>query len=94
MLVLTDSGGVQEECAVLGKPMLVMREHTERPEALDPDVAILVGTDPGRIMEVGSRFLDESKESPKKQTLSGKFGDGSASAQILDALLGRRGPIS
>jgi UDP-N-acetylglucosamine 2-epimerase (non-hydrolysing) len=93
VLVLTDSGGVQEECAVLGKPMLVMREHTERPEALDPNVAILVGTDPIKIVEVGSRFLDQPKEKPGKLRLSGKFGDGSASVQILDALLARRGLI-
>lgn len=90
VLVLTDSGGVQEECAVLGKPMLVMREHTERPEALDPDVAILVGTDPAKIVEVGSRFLNDANKTSKKQALSGKFGDGSASIQILDALLRRR----
>lgn len=93
VLVLTDSGGVQEECAVLGKPMLVMREHTERPEALDPDVAFLVGTDPKRIMEVGSRFLEVSIESPEKLTLSGKFGDGTASDQILDAILVRRASV-
>jgi UDP-N-acetylglucosamine 2-epimerase (non-hydrolysing) len=89
ILVLTDSGGVQEECAVLGKPMLIMREHTERPEALDTGVSILVGTSSRRIMELGSAFLCDSKNGREKPSRSTAFGDGSASTRILDALLTR-----
>jgi UDP-N-acetylglucosamine 2-epimerase (non-hydrolysing) len=89
ILVLTDSGGVQEECAVLGKPMLIMREHTERPEALDTGVSILVGTSSRRIMEQGSALLCDSKNGREKPSRSTAFGDGSASTRILDALITR-----
>ena len=58
-LVLTDSGGVQEECAALGKPVLVLRQDTERPEAVDAGVAIVVGTDSRRIVEQASRVLQD-----------------------------------
>ena len=88
-LVLTDSGGVQEECAVLEKPMLILREHTERPEALDGGRAILVGTNSHRIADVGSFLLGESKACRAAPSLSTKFGDGTASTRILDAVLSR-----
>jgi UDP-N-acetylglucosamine 2-epimerase (non-hydrolysing) len=60
-LILTDSGGVQEECAALGRPVLVMREDTERPEALEAGVAILVGTDTAQIVETGAGLLDDAE---------------------------------
>ena len=86
-LVLTDSGGVQEECAALGKPVLVLRHDTERPEAVDAGVAVLVGTDPERIVEVASRLLLDRDSWRAMGRPSTAFGDGSASTRILDALL-------
>jgi UDP-N-acetylglucosamine 2-epimerase (non-hydrolysing) len=87
VLILTDSGGVQEECAVLGKPVLVLRTHTERPEAVEAGVSIVVGTDPRRITEEANRLLSKGKiigKTPRRSTI---FGDGDASRRILDALL-------
>jgi UDP-N-acetylglucosamine 2-epimerase (non-hydrolysing) len=86
-IVLTDSGGVQEECAALGKPVLVLRDDTERREAVDAGVAVLVGTDPKRIVEVASRVLDDPESSRRMSRPTTVFGDGSASGRILDALL-------
>ena len=86
-LVLTDSGGIQEECAALGKPVLVMRDDTERPEAVDAGVAQLVGTDPTRIVDAASRLLGDPEAGSRMARPSTAFGDGRASARILDALL-------
>ena len=90
-LVLTDSGGVQEECAALGKPVLVLRHDTERQEAVDAGVAVLVGTDPERIVEVASRLLLDAESWRAMGRPSTAFGDGSASTRILDALLAAEG---
>jgi UDP-N-acetylglucosamine 2-epimerase (non-hydrolysing) len=87
--VLTDSGGVQEECAVLGKPMLILRENSERPEALDADTTFLVGTNSRRILEFGSRLLNWPLTNRENAPLANVFGDGNASTRILDALLAR-----
>ncbi|MFL6663698.1 MAG: non-hydrolyzing UDP-N-acetylglucosamine 2-epimerase [Rhizobacter sp.] len=89
-LVLTDSGGVQEECATLGKPVLVLRADTERPEAVDAGVAALVGTDAGQIVEVASRLLAEPECYRAMAHATQVFGEGSASVQILDALKASR----
>jgi UDP-N-acetylglucosamine 2-epimerase (non-hydrolysing) len=88
-MVLTDSGGVQEECAVLGKPMLILRENSERPEALDADTTFLVGTNSRRILEFGSRLLNWPLTNRENAPLANVFGDGNASTRILDALLAR-----
>ena len=85
-LVLSDSGGVQEECAALGKPLLVMREDTERPEVLDAGVAVLVGTDADRIVETGAALLEDEGRYRQMARRSHAFGEGSASLQILDAI--------
>ena len=87
LLVLTDSGGVQEECAALGKPVLVLRSHTERPEAVKAGVSIVVGTDSMRISEEGTHLIKKAKVIRKTTGLSTIFGDGHASTRILDALL-------
>jgi UDP-N-acetylglucosamine 2-epimerase (non-hydrolysing) len=87
LLVLTDSGGVQEECAALGKPVLVLRTHTERPEAVEAGVSIVVGTDSMRISEEGTHLIKKAKVIRKTNGLSTIFGDGHASTRILDALL-------
>jgi UDP-N-acetylglucosamine 2-epimerase (non-hydrolysing) len=86
-LVLTDSGGVQEECAVLGKPVLVARRHTERQEAVEAGVAILVGADPERILEEGTSLLKMNGEMVLDPRLSTIFGDGNAAGRILQAVL-------
>ena len=86
-LVLTDSGGVQEECAALGKPVLVLRPETERAEAVDAGVSILVGSDPRRIVEVSSRLLADADAYDGMARKTDAFGAGTASSQILDSLL-------
>lgn len=86
-LVLTDSGGVQEECAALGKPVLVLREHTERPEGVAAGVAIVVGTTTSVIVATASRLLDDSESRQAMARATSAFGDGHASRRILAALL-------
>jgi UDP-N-acetylglucosamine 2-epimerase (non-hydrolysing) len=85
-LVLTDSGGIQEECATLGKPVLVLRRDTERPEAVDAGVALLVGTAAQRIIDVASALLADRRYYDSMARPSTAFGEGAASALILDAL--------
>ena len=86
-LVLTDSGGVQEECAALGKPVLVMRSLTERAEAVDAGVAVIVGTDAEQIVAAGSSILVDAERHARMSRPSDAFGDGRASERILEALL-------
>jgi UDP-N-acetylglucosamine 2-epimerase (non-hydrolysing) len=88
-LVLTDSGGVQEECAALGKPVLVMRSLTERAEAVDAGVAVIVGTDAEQIVSAGSSVLEDAERRARMSRPSDAFGDGRASERILEALLAR-----
>lgn len=85
-LVLTDSGGVQEEAPSLGKPVLVMRESTERPEAVEVGVARLVGTDLERIrFEVG-HLLDDADEYERMASAVNPYGDGKAAARCEAAI--------
>lgn len=86
-VVLTDSGGVQEEAAFLGKPTLVLRETTERPEAVHAGVASIVGFDPVRLEEECSRLLDDPNAYSARARPSEVFGDGNAAGRIADALL-------
>jgi UDP-N-acetylglucosamine 2-epimerase (non-hydrolysing) len=83
-LLLTDSGGLQEEAPALGKPVLVLRRTTERPEAVDAGTARLVGTDPAVILEEASRLLGDSEAYESMSRAVNPFGDGQASARILD----------
>jgi UDP-N-acetylglucosamine 2-epimerase (non-hydrolysing) len=85
-LVLTDSGGVQEEAPALGKPVLVMRNTTERPEGIDAGTALLVGTDPDRIYTEAARLLDDQRYYERMSRAHNPFGDGQASRRILDIL--------
>ncbi len=89
-LVLTDSGGLQEEAPGLGVPVLVLREVTERPEAVEAGTARIVGTDPERIVREMNRLLDDDAEHGKMARAVNPFGDGHASERILAALLGER----
>lgn len=85
-IILTDSGGVQEEAPALGKPVLVLRENTERPEALQAGLALLVGTDPRRIVRECSRLLDDPAHYASMSRAANPYGDGQASDRILDAI--------
>jgi UDP-N-acetylglucosamine 2-epimerase len=84
--VLTDSGGVQEEAPSLGKPVLVMRENTERPEGLAAGTSELVGTDPVRIVAAAHRLLTDSAEYARRSQLRNPYGDGTAAARIARLL--------
>ena len=89
-LVLTDSGGVQEEAPVLGCPVLVLRDTTERPEAVEAGVARLVGTDPHAITAAVEGFLDDPGARNRMARAVSPFGDGQASRRIADRLLQMR----
>ena len=80
--VLTDSGGVQEEAPSLGKPVLVMRDNTERPEGLAAATSELVGTDAARIVAAATRLLSDSAEYARRFQLRNPYGDGNAAARI------------
>ena len=87
-LLLTDSGGLQEEAPALGKPVLVLRRTTERPEAVDAGTARLIGTDSDSINHEASRLLDDPKAYEQMARAVNPFGDGQASGRILEAALG------
>lgn len=84
--VLTDSGGVQEEAPSLGKPVLVMRDTTERPEALDAGTVELVGTSYNTIVEKATLLLNDSNYYSKMSMAMNPYGDGKASQRIVDFL--------
>jgi UDP-N-acetylglucosamine 2-epimerase (non-hydrolysing) len=85
--VLTDSGGIQEEAPALGKPVLVMRENTERPEAVAAGTVRLVGTDTQDIVDACRQLLDDSAVYASMSAASNPYGDGRSSARIVDALV-------
>jgi len=85
-LILTDSGGIQEEAPSLGKPVLVMRETTERPEAIKAGTVRLVGTDSQRIVEEVTRLLHDEEEYQAMSRAHNPYGDGQACSRILHAL--------
>jgi UDP-N-acetylglucosamine 2-epimerase (non-hydrolysing) len=87
-LVLTDSGGVQEEAPSLGKPVLVLRTTTERPEAIEAGAAALIGTDPDTIHHNATALLDDHAAYSRMATVTNPFGDGNAATRIVDAMLG------
>ncbi|NUO42102.1 MAG: UDP-N-acetylglucosamine 2-epimerase (non-hydrolyzing) [Streptomyces sp.] len=85
-LVLTDSGGIQEEAPSLAKPSLVLRTTTERPEAVEAGAARLIGTDPEAIVTWAERLLDDPAEYRRMATAGNPFGDGEAAHRILGQL--------
>ena len=89
-IVLTDSGGIQEEAPGLGKPVLVMRDTTERPEALESGTVHLVGTDYDKIMNGVSALLDDDAVYEKMSQAVNPYGDGKACCRIVDALTDRK----
>jgi len=86
-LILTDSGGIQEEAPSLGVPVLVMRETSERPEAIEAGVCRLVGTDRRRIVEIATRLLQDPAEYESMATKKNPYGDGKAAQRIVSYLV-------
>jgi UDP-N-acetylglucosamine 2-epimerase (non-hydrolysing) len=85
-LIITDSGGIQEEAPSLGKPVLVMRNRTERPESVATGTSLLVGTAPEAITGAAARLLDDPDAYASMAQVSAVYGDGKASGRILDAV--------
>ncbi len=83
-LIITDSGGIQEEAPSLGKPVLVMRETTERPEAVDEGTVLLVGTDTEKIIYETQRLLENIEYYNNMSQLHNPYGDGKATARIVN----------
>ena len=85
-LILTDSGGIQEEAPALGKPTLVLRRTTERPEAIQAGTAKLVGTDRKAVFSETARLLSDLEEYSRMARATNPFGDGKASQRIVKHL--------
>ena len=92
-IIITDSGGVQEEAPSLGKPVLVMRDITERPEAVDVGTVILVGTDKDLIVREALDLLNNENRFKMMSTLHNPYGDGKASFRIIDFIAQKEGKI-
>ena len=86
-LILSDSGGVQEEAPSLGKPVLVLRDQTERPEAAEAGTAIIVGANYECILEHANRLITHTSEYENMATIQNPYGDGNASKMIIKHLL-------
>jgi len=85
-LILSDSGGMQEEAPSLGKPVLVLRDSTERPEAVESGCVKLVGTDTDTVFQEASELLDDTAKYDAMAQASNPYGDGHAAERIADAL--------
>ena len=88
-IIMSDSGGVQEEAPSLGKPVLVLRDTTERPEGIEAGTLKLVGTDTETIYEETKRLLDDEAEYAKMAKAVNPYGDGNACKRIADILEGK-----
>ncbi|HLE92284.1 MAG TPA: UDP-N-acetylglucosamine 2-epimerase (non-hydrolyzing), partial [Anaerolineales bacterium] len=86
-LILTDSGGLQEEAPSLGVPVLVLREVTERPEGIEAGTLKLVGTETGHILREAKRLLDDPSAYAQMAKAANPYGDGHAAERIIEALL-------
>jgi UDP-N-acetylglucosamine 2-epimerase (non-hydrolysing) len=86
-LLLTDSGGIQEEAPSLGKPVLVLREKTERPEAVEAGTATLVGTDVRKIVDSTRVLVENACEYERRRRIQNPYGDGMASSRIARFIL-------
>lgn len=88
-IILTDSGGIQEEAPSLGKPVLVLRDTTERPEGIEAGTLKLVGTDEETIYNEAKRLLTDKEEYERMSMASNPYGDGHASERIVDAIINK-----
>jgi len=86
-LIMTDSGGVQEEAPTLGKPVLVLRTTTERPEAIEVGTAKLVGTDKNEIIKQAQKLLSEKSAYFEMSTKTNPYGDGKTAERIINIIL-------
>lgn len=86
-MILTDSGGVQEEAPSLGKPVIVLRDTTERPEGVEAGTLKIVGTDEQKVYEAITQLLNDKEEYQKMSKAQNPFGDGRASERIVDAII-------
>lgn len=94
-VIMTDSGGVQEEAPSLGKPVLVLRETTERPEGVEAGTALLVGTDTAQIVREVTRLVNDKEAYDRMASAVSPYGDGHAAARVVSALTAfRRAPVS
>jgi UDP-N-acetylglucosamine 2-epimerase (non-hydrolysing) len=84
-LLLSDSGGLQEEAPALGKPVLVLRRTTERPEAVEAGTARLIGTDTDEIVAATTQLLENASDYEQMARAHNPFGDGQASQRIVEA---------
>lgn len=92
--VVTDSGGIQEEAPSLGKPVIVMRENTERMEGIYAGNAVLVGTDPDLIARAIDKFADDTPEFKRASSAANPYGDGTAASRIVEILAAASAPES
>ena len=88
-MIMSDSGGVQEEAPSLGKPVLVLRDTTERPEGIDAGTLKLVGTDEETIYNEAKRLLTDKEEYERMSMASNPYGDGHACERIVDAIINK-----
>jgi len=88
--VITDSGGIQEEAPSLGKPVLVMRDTTERPEAVTAGTVCMVGVDEERIVAEARRLLSDAAHYRRMSTAHNPYGDGHAAERIAQVIEGQR----
>ena len=86
-MIMSDSGGVQEEAPSLGKPVLVLRDTTERPEGIDAGTLKLVGTDEENIYKEAKILLTDKEAYDSMSKASNPYGDGHASERIVDAII-------
>ena len=86
-MILTDSGGIQEEAPSLGKPVIVLRDTTERPEGITAGTLKLAGTDEERIFNLIDELLSDSAVYKNMSLASNPYGDGKASERIVDAII-------
>ena len=93
-VILTDSGGIQEEAPALGKPVVVMRNTTERPEAVSAGTVVLVGTDKNKIVDTIDSLLNDKDRYREMSMAHNPYGDGTASEKIINHIIDKMGGIS
>ena len=88
-LILSDSGGIQEEAPSLGKPVVVLRDTTERPEGIEAGTLVLAGTEEDNIYNISKELLENKEKYQKMSKATNPYGDGTASKQIVDAIINK-----